>query len=299
MRRPLLLTLALVGCQPCTPSQPDEAATARAAPPIPAARYEASHVGDRFRFVSSPGGPSHFGVTARSPAGVFAVHGTDRASVTFVSFDDEGAFVADPEGRRIHPLVVEPLTPGASTTYALADGSNCELLVDETELTAEVAGVRFARCIRQKRMCTRRFSAEGPETLLTEVDLRCPDVGIVERSFDADPPLPFPNLPSEVHGRLTGFHVAGVPRMPRAGAVDRAILLPSDVAAACGLTPRGTKLEGDSTRFRVAFELPSGTLVAEGDGTRGRVADGGGCDPARIPLLEDLLASLLASNPAP
>lgn len=196
--------------------------------------------GDRWRMRTTPPGRlEHLGITAVDAQGRAALLGTARTTYELLDARSSGVWTVSPEGERLMPVVASPLRVGATTRYRVRQGEGfgeCSLEVRTTDARASVAGVAFEGCIEQRRIC--RLPAGGGlprATTFTDEETRCPKVGLVALRSRIEPPLPFPGVANRSESRLLAYHVRGAPMPPAARSIaDRLIVLPSDVAVACG-----------------------------------------------------------------
>lgn len=264
--RRLAFALVLASCGPSEARGPAE--TRRAA-----GDFVAQGVGDRVRMRYRPGDRiEHEGVSARDARGRLVVHGTDRVAIGLVRVESDAVWLVAPDDSRLVPLVVGPITKGTTTRYPLdRDGArgSCSLAITEVERRRIVAGVAFEGCLEQHRRCSLEPGGALPRaTTIDEDEVLCPGLGLVARSFRVEPPLPFEGVSSDERGELAGFLVAGTPVLPPSTSLaDRLIVLPTDVAAACGgdLGPAELRSRADRPATRALPDLPTPPDATDAD----------------------------------
>ncbi len=318
--RTLLLALMLVACDEGQ-SEEQAPAPARAAADegLAVAPFFPLQPGDRWRIEADDGSIRLEGVTGVDAAsGARVVHGTGHVHAERFAASDEGVFLVTPEGRHLSPVLRAPLVAGARYDYALAERDvevRCDVEVRQVGESQEVAGHAVGPCATLTRRCHYPAGAPFPtETTHTRDEVYCSGLGQVsERGVFRPAPSPGA-LAADWSERVVGYRVAGGPELP-AGGCARYILLPSDVAAACGPDVRasegraGTGEERPSGGCGYTFthgtaalhavigapsdEAPETTLVQVDDDARSAWLEGPtqACrDPARLaPLLSSLL----------
>jgi len=195
------------------------------------------HPGDRWRRVADDGMVRLEGVTGVDASGIAAVHGTGHTQAErFVQAGDEVRLVS-PDGAALSPVLRSPLRTGERFEYQHTERDvavPCEVEVVATDGRATVAGSDLTGCVSLHRRC--RYPAGAPfptETTHVREETYCPSVGLVlERSVFRPPPTRSA-IPADRTERLVGFRVDGGPPPAESGC-ERYILLPNDVAAACG-----------------------------------------------------------------
>ena len=265
-----LYVVGVVGCgRSCEPAATDTRTNAQstegaARPPLP--RYFPLGRGDRWRTRGGSDGTVHrvFGVTGVDASGVAVVFGA--AGLTPERYTASATEVArvDEQGHTLVPLLRAPLEEGTTWSYALTERSvsvPCEVRVVRVDAAPRlVRGVELAGCVTLRRVCRYPVGTPFPlATTHTREETYCPNVGLVEESQRFAPP-PAPGLiPAQTVDQLISWNVAGGP-LPAPSAhvdCDGALLMPSDVQAACGagLAPVGERSgvrEGNSCVFRFA-----------------------------------------------
>jgi hypothetical protein len=232
----LLLALTLLGCDEGE-SETEEPATTPAAEAPAVASFFPLHPGDRWRIEGDDGTVRLEAVTGVDQQGVAVVHGTDHLHVERYVSDEDGVFLVTPEGRRLSPILEAPLLRERRFEYELEERDvrvRCDVVIGSIDDSEEVAGRRLSPCVSLTRRC--RYPAGAPfptETTHTRDEVYCRGVGLVrERGVFRPPPSPGA-MAADRSERVVGFRVAEGPEPPEGGC-DRYILLPSDVAAACG-----------------------------------------------------------------
>jgi len=242
----LLLTLLAVGCSNSRGEAPPRVRRH-------AIDYVARTVGDRVRVRVEPGGRfEHYGVTAQDARSRLIIHGTDRTTIELVEATPDSVWLVSPESVHLVPIVIGPIARGTTTRYQVDQGGSqgtCELAISATGRRVDVGGVRLTECIEQRRHCDLPPGGGLPQaTAIDEIETLCPRVGRVQHRFRAEPPLPFEGVSSDQRTDVVSFVVAGTRPMPaRTTLANRLIVLPSDIAAACGGAVLATELRASAT----------------------------------------------------
>lgn len=220
-------------------------------------------IGDRWR-ERIDGRERTRGVTAHTLEGLAVVFGQGDVRPSFYRADASEAGLVDPEGRMIEPLLRAPLEVGARFDYTLGDGptaARCEADVVALDARARVGGAALEGCVRIVRRCVHPAGVvfEVETTRRTE-ETYCPRVGRVRVQQTIDPPLAGAEGTSVVE--LVSFRVAGAPvtAPPARFGCDAVLLLPSDVAAACGPEWRFAGEEESDGACVHRFSAGEGTL---------------------------------------
>lgn len=192
-------------------------------------------VGDRWRERVGTARTTR-GVTALSANGLAVVFGQTDERPSFFSVTDDEVALATPDGAVVEPLLRAPLRVGQRWSYAIGEAAEAVACTAHVEARdAHVEALSLEGCLRVRRVCEHPMGGPFtvPTTRTTE-ETYCPGVGRVRSRTALDPPLFGAEAPSEIV--LVAFAVAGAPAPPSPARFDcdGALLLPSDVQAACG-----------------------------------------------------------------
>lgn len=232
MRRIALTFCLLVACEGGCEEQAVPEPPSRPLPTIALTRYFPLSPGDRYRYQTGTLRVAS-GVTAIDANGVAAIVDDAGSPVTRVRATDTRVEITDPAGRALTPLLVAPLSVGATWQFTPDATSSCEARVRRLDVDEVAAGVTLTRCVEVETACGVGQPLEGAATRHVRTDTYCPDVGRVRMVSRFEPPPADGTGP--VRSEIVSWRVARGPRPPRTGDLcSGLILLPSDVIAACG-----------------------------------------------------------------
>lgn len=221
-------------------------------PERPLASFFPLSLGDRWRTVDAPGGTiAEHGVTAIDARGQAVVHGTDRAVIELFRPSPTAIERVSPTGTSLGVVLAAPAASGTTFAYEGGEGENrprCEGRIVRDDAAFDLDGLPLAGCLVVERTCTHAATPPlPPGTRELHEETYCPGVGLVRDALRFAPELP---AGSPIGPRVTtvsGFRTRGGPA-PRGGPLDcdDAIVLPTDVLAACGGGPyRAVELAAD------------------------------------------------------
>ncbi|MEM9192351.1 MAG: hypothetical protein AAGF12_24465, partial [Myxococcota bacterium] len=277
-------------------------------------------VGNRWRYRFRDGFEHNWGISAVTEAGVAVAFGSASALAERYTATEEELRLVAPSGQVLAVLLRSPLREGQRWDYARPDPQGDMACTAEVESVGsfEHADLHFDRCVTVRHDCERVRIAET----------HCAGVGRTARSFQlrsapstaegssttSTPPRQGERSVEAGAETLIGYRVAGAPIFrPRPVDCRSVILLPSDVAAACGPldsggAPGGAAQDGAACRYRfrradadIDFLIFAGSAPAD----RGRLlfenpraavvvaSPEEACSAANLGRLEPVLASLL------
>jgi hypothetical protein len=202
------------------------------------------------------------GVTGIDDSGIAVIHGSAHTEAERYVLRDGAITRVTPDGRAVSPILEEPLTEDTRFSYHHEEAEirvECDVRVASTSERETITNVSLEGCIALVRTC--RYPAGAPfptETTHTRDETYCPGVGLVRERSVFRPPPTRSAIPADRSERVVGFRVEGGPPPPRDGCA-RYIVLPNDVAAACGPDVRaaegstGTDLGSGGCAYRYAL----------------------------------------------
>lgn len=256
--------LGLVGCDGCSPEAAEH--PSGELPTYSMADYFPTGLGDRWRF----GDGTLSAVTARQEnTAVF--FGTDRTSAARYRALGQTVTSLAPDGSEIGSFLEGPPQSGRRWLYTLGD-AECEAEIKGTGEDFEVAGLTLHECISVERSCHHPAGKPFAEATTERHQERyCPQVGLVAEELSLDPVPQFDGTPMQTpRRRLETYRVAGSPSPQPLGGEGEVhcgdmLLMPTDVAAACGPAFRSEAPEGtlENNVCSYVFTAPAGTVTVQ------------------------------------